>query len=50
MNTRKPRVLIVEDDVQIRLLPGLILEEAGYMSAPLQMVSQRLRRCGLRTQ
>jgi CheY-like chemotaxis protein len=31
MPTRKPSILIVEDDVEIRLLLCRILEESGYM-------------------
>jgi CheY-like chemotaxis protein len=34
MRTRKARILIVEDDVQIRLLLCTILEEAGYIVRP----------------
>jgi len=34
MRTRKARILIVEDDVQIRLLLSTILEEAGYIVRP----------------
>lgn len=34
MRTRKARILIVEDDVQVRLLLCSILEEAGYVVRP----------------
>ena len=34
MHIRKPRILLVEDDVQIRHLLCTILEEAGYMVRP----------------
>jgi CheY-like chemotaxis protein len=34
MRTRRPKILIVEDDVQIRLLLCTILAEAGYMVRP----------------
>ena len=34
MNTRKSRIRIIEDDVQLRLLPSPILEDAGSIVRP----------------